>query len=473
MRIGTKLLITYLVLIGVVGLVAVTALPRWVERTVITADCRRLKSQADTFATQLAARISQRRLSGIAPTVELVESLLTDQELLVVDAKGVVQRSSDPALERIRIPLPALEAAAAERSCAVPNGIPVSGQRLMATAQMTVDGKTLFTLLLFRDVNYVRNLAGPIATRMMIAMVFLLLASLAVIGMLSRDFVWRLRGTSNAARALAEGDLTQRAPVSGSDEIADLGHHFNHMAERIQSLVEGLRKSEGLRREMLVTLSHELRTPLTSIAGFAEALKDGVVKEESQKQRYYQIIASESARLKRMINDVFDVARLEAGQVEFRLQAMPVAPWLMEFAEGFSEVAESEGARLELKISPEAERARIYGDRDRLDQALTNLMANALRFSPPGECVTLSADVEGEDVVIAVTDRGPGLEPGDAERVFERFWQGKNKGRGHVGAGLGLAIVKSTVEGHGGQVGVTSTPGQGARFWIRLKQITG
>jgi signal transduction histidine kinase len=261
-------------------------------------------------------------------------------------------------------------------------------------------------------------------------------------------------------------------PEQGNDEITDLARHFNHMADRIQALVDGLRKSEEARKELLITVSHDLRTPMTSISGFAEALRDGVVKDEERKQRYYAIIASEAGRLTRLVNDLFDVAKLEAGQLELRLQAMLVGPWLTEAAESLRPVVEQAGARLDLALAPDALAARIYGDRDRLGQVLTNLAGNAVRFTAPGQAVTLGARLEGDELVVSVTDQGPGVPPDEAEHVFDRFFQGKNTGGPHKGAGLGLAIVKRLVEAHGGRVGVTSPPGQGASFWFRLKCLT-
>jgi two-component system OmpR family sensor kinase len=302
--------------------------------------------------------------------------------------------------------------------------------------------------------------------------ILLVLAVAAVVtGWLSRDLVRRLKSTGEAARALADGDLAHRAPEQGHDEITDLAGHFNHMAERIQALVGRLRRSEQARKDLLVMVSHELRTPMTSISGFAEALRDGVVQQEDRKQRYYQIIAAESARLNRLVNDLFDMARLEAGQAELNLQAMSAAPWLVEFTEAALPAAEAAGARMALEVSPEAERSRIYGDRDRLDQVLTNLTGNAVRFTPEGAPVTIQARVDDGYLVVAVSDRGPGLTPDEAERVFDRFFQGNNQGRDHKGAGLGLSIVKTLVEAHGGRVGVESAAGVGSTFWFRLRVL--
>jgi len=474
MRIGTKLVITYLVLIGMIALASVTALPGWVTGAVIRAEHERLQTQANAFAADLSSRAKYRRATLPAGgTLALFETVLSDVTLAVINDKGVVVKSTDLNLERVKLDLQLLRQVQKRRQLLFPTvpKIPEVGQKLVAIAPIQSDELSGYSLILFRDVQYIQNIAWPITVRMFLVVAVIVLMALAAIGWLSRDLVGRIHSTGAAARALAEGDLTQRAPEVGTDELRDLASHFNHMAERTEALVEGLRRSERLRREMLVTVSHELRTPLTSIAGFAEALRDGVVREEAQKLRYYEIIGGEAARLKRMINDVFDVAKLEAGQVEIRLQDMPVTPWLIEVVDGFTPMAEQRGVRLEVAIGGAAEQARIYGDRDRLDQVVGNLLSNALRFSPDGGVITVRTRVEGEDLVLEVEDLGPGIAPDEVPRVFDQFWQGANKGKGHVGAGLGLAIVKSLVEAHGGTVGVQSTPGAGATFWARLKRL--
>lgn len=394
---------------------------------------------------------------------------------MLVDQTGQVVRGPLPQLQEQRLPIERiLEETQHPRLFGQPlievKGL---GAFLTAAAPLGADGSSTLYLVLIRDLPYITGLARPMSVLFTLIITLMLALALVVSGWLSRNLVERLASTGAAARALAEGDLTQRAPVKGQDEITDVAGHFNHMAERIETLVDGLRKSEGLRKELLVTVSHELRTPMTSIAGFAEALRDGLVREEPQRQRYYAILANEAARLIRLINDVFDVAKLEAGQLEIRLQELPVAEWLVEAAESFSPTAETAGAHLELVLPPEAERARVYGDRDRLDQVLGNLLSNAFRFTPAGAPVQIRARVDQEDLVVEVADQGPGIESAEADRVFDRFYQGANRGKGSTGAGLGLAIVKSLVEAHGGRVGVETAPGQGATFWFRLKRLEG
>ncbi|MFZ5827409.1 MAG: ATP-binding protein [Bacillota bacterium] len=484
MRIGTKLLVTHLALIGLVAATTVLFMPRWVKWVVTVQEQQRLQAQADGAARQLSQRLRSLRLDdstrpgrleeqrAVQQVLQLVDTLLTDEVVAVTTANGMVVNSNVAALRRRQLPLERIPTGAEQPRLRVRNPIVVEGvgSVLAAAAPIHLEGRAAggLSVVIIRNITYVEEMTRGLTRWFLLITLLMLIAALLVAGWVSQEMARRLRATGGAARALAEGDLTRRAPEQGGDEIAEMAGHFNHMAERIQALVEGLRRSESSRRSLLAVASHEIRTPLTSIHGFAEALRDGVVPTEEKRQRYYQIIAAESERLARMVDDLFDVARLEAGQAELQLQEMAVGPWLTEFAESFPP---AEGVRLELAVAPEAATSRLYGDRDRLRQVLTNLVSNAVRYTPPGEAVRLEASAEGDDLLVRVVDRGPGLTAEEASQIFHRFYQGQNQGRGHKGAGLGLAIVKSLVEAHGGTVGVTSQPGQGATFWFRLKRL--
>lgn len=475
MRIGTKLFLTYLILVSLFAAGSWLGLPRLVHRIVMDVEQQRLDKDVQWMTDSVNRLLRSRRGSPPLPQyalASLAEFLVAEEDTIaLVDVKGMVLRSNQPALEGQVVPLRVRVSRGPWRRSPA---IEVGGQLVLVSSQPLAQGEgpmAGLSIVMMRDVNRIENLATPITRTLIPLLAVTMIVALAVAGYVSREMAKRLQSTGEAARALAEGDLSQRAPTRGRDEITELAHHFNHMAERIEALVAGLRRSEQSRKDLLVTVSHELRTPLTSIQGFAEALRDGVVQGEDRRRRYYEIIAGESARLTRLINDVFDVAKLEAGQVDLKLRAIGVASWLVSRADSLAPIAAAAGARLEVEISPEAERARIHADADRLGQVLGNLVSNAVRYTPPGEAVTIEALIEGDDVVILVADRGPGLAPEDVDHVFERFYQGANKGD-HKGTGLGLAIVKSTVEAHGGTVGVRSEPGQGATFWFRLKRYT-
>lgn len=481
MRIGAKLLTTYLILVALVAVITGFGLPRWVEGTVMRAEEERLQTQAALMADRLVVRLPKRTTEG--PLIDrqlatLFEEILVDETIAIVNPSGVIVRGTRPDVRGKQVEASLCQTATAPAPPRAPLELEGVGPIIAACAPLRSDLPYLngYSLLLMRDLAFVQSMAQPITRRIAGVVAIGLVVSILIAWWLSREMVKRLQATGAAARALAEGDLTQRAPERGSDEIAEMAGHFNHMAERIETLVQGLRRSEQARKDLLMMAGHDLRTPITSIGGFAEALRDGVVQDEEHRQRYYQIITAEAGRLNRLVDQILDMAKLEAGQLDLQMQAMPVAPWLTEFSAGFKPVADARGVPLALEIAPEAEQTQVCGDRDRLDQVLTNLAANAVRFSPAGVAVTITARVDGEDLVVAVRDQGPGLPAEEAAHVFERFYQGSNQGPNQVGeykgSGLGLAIVQSLVLAHGGTVGVESQPGEGATFWFRLKRLS-
>jgi signal transduction histidine kinase len=476
MKIRSKLLLSYLALIAIVIIVIGLGLPRLVRDTGYRAEQNRLQAMAEGFAKQASERLKGRRLGALGganlrDAFNFVEDLLSTEIVAIVNARGQVLRATRPDLEGKTLPANLLQRSIERpRFLARPPEIPGVGPVLMAAAPLPAETplQQQLTVVVIRPEAEMAGVFKLYAQRLTIGIMLLLVVSLASAALISQGLVRRLRATGEAARAIAEGDLTRRAPADGSDEIAELAGHFNHMADRLQALVEGLRKSEAARRDLLVTVSHEVRTPLTSIQGFAEALRDGVVRDEERRQRYHEIIASESARLARLVSDLFDVAKLEAGQAEIRFQAVDLEGWLGAAAEALQATAGEQEVQVALDLAPALRGVKVWGDKDRLQQVLGNLTANALRFSPNGSTLTIGATPAGSLVRIWVKDEGPGLSAAEQAQVFERFYQGKQQGRAHKGAGLGLAIAKSLVEAHGGRIGVESRPGEGATFWLEL-----
>lgn len=480
MKIRSKLLLSYLALVGIVVVVIGLGVPRLVRDTGYRAEQKRLQTLADGFAKQATERITNRRLGPAATAAQLqdafnfVDDLLRSEVVSIVDPKGRVLSSNRRELEGQSIPqaLLALEGTRL-RFFAKPPEMPGIGPVLVASTPLSKDlpGLKQFTVVVFRPEAEMTDSVRLFAQRLSVGILLLLGFALTSALLISNGLVRRLRGTGEAARAIAEGDLAQRAPADGGDEIAELAGHFNQMADRIQTLVEGLRKSQSSQRDLLITVSHEVRTPLTSIQGFAEALRDGVVRGDDRRQRYYEIIAAESARLARLSSDLFDVAKIEAGQVEIQFQPVGLADWLGAAAEGLQAVAIDQDVQVQLTIAPALAETAVWGDRDRLQQILGNLTANALRFAPAGSTLSIAAVPASNRVRISVTDQGPGLTAEEQQKVFERFFQGRQV-RAHKGAGLGLSIAKSLVEAHGGQIGVESEPGRGATFWFELQRYT-
>lgn len=246
-------------------------------------------------------------------------------------------------------------------------------------------------------------------------------------------------------------------------------------------------RQERNRREFLASISHELKTPLTSIRGFLQALVDGVVSDPDQVSRYYRLMLEETLRLIRLVNDLLDLSRLQSGVLKLRREKVEIAELVQEAVAQMLPASEEKGVVLETSV--EEGLPVISADRDRLKQVLINLVDNAIRHTPSGGLVKITAGLLEEEtgkadpglgkgsppvnarpaVVVHVKDTGPGIPLEEQPRIWERFYKvDKSRRRTGGGTGLGLAIVKELVELHGGRVGVTSMPGMGADFWFIL-----
>lgn len=274
----------------------------------------------------------------------------------------------------------------------------------------------------------------------------------------------RLRAVQDAATRLGSGDLSARAPTEGDDEIAGLARAFNRTADALQQEIDQVKAEQDARRQLLADVSHELHTPLTAIRGYVETLQMRELSlTDADRERYLAIVSDEAERLERLIADLLDLARLDAGRPTMRIERVAVPALLARVLDRYRPAADARGITLE--TSPVD--AAVSGDAGRLEQALSNLVSNALRFTPPGGTVRVDARREGTEVVLAVRDTGPGLSPQQQTRVFERFYK-TDASRSAEGTGLGLSIVRAIVEAHGGAVSVESAEGQGSTFVLRL-----
>ncbi len=262
-----------------------------------------------------------------------------------------------------------------------------------------------------------------------------------------------------AARAVARGEYPA-LPVEGPGEAKELARAMNEMSERVQS-------SQQSQRDFVANVSHELKTPLTSIQGFAQAILDGAVQTPEALQQAAGVVYQEATRMRRLVMDLLSLARLEAGTADLQRAPVDISLLLHETAQKFTQQARS--AQVDLREDFQAA-ATVTGDGDRLAQVFTNLVDNAIKFTPPGGSVTITAHSSQDAVLVGIADTGSGISPEDQARIFERFYQVDKSRRGGAGrgVGLGLAIARQIVLAHGGQIWVESQPGQGSRFMVKI-----
>jgi len=247
------------------------------------------------------------------------------------------------------------------------------------------------------------------------------------------------------------GDMTARAPDRGGDEVAVLARSFNQMGDELASRAHALELSDKARRQLLADVSHELMTPLTAMRGYIETLTMKELDlEEQTRERYLHIIDDETHRLERIIGDLLDLARLEGGGGTLRREEVPVQSLFERVHSRHERELTTRRVTLAANIAHGAE--TVIGDPDRLEQALQNLAANALRHTPDGGEIVMSSEMLGNKLRLRVRDSGAGIPPEHLPLIFDRFYKADASRKAAGGSGLGLSIVKAIVERHGGSV---------------------
>jgi signal transduction histidine kinase len=284
----------------------------------------------------------------------------------------------------------------------------------------------------------------------------------------------RLSELQAAARDIGAGQVGVRAPETGGDEVTQLAHSFNEMASQLEQRTFALERSDRTRRQLLADVSHELSTPLSAIRGYVETLSMAEVPlTETTRQRYLGIVADEADRLEHIVGDLLELARLEGGGGNWREEDVSLDQLLERVRHRHEPRLRDKDVALETARDPAVE--FVTGDPNRLEQALQNLVANAIRHTPSGGTVTVRAGLKADTVILSVEDTGPGIPTDHLPRIFDRFYKA-DESRSSVdtsGSGLGLSIVRAIVTRHGGTVTASNIPGGGARFEIILPAASG
>jgi signal transduction histidine kinase len=277
-------------------------------------------------------------------------------------------------------------------------------------------------------------------------------SAVAVALVLASSITRRLEHLTAASDRLAEGDLSVRAPTGGPRELAKLGRSFNAMASELESLFDA-------RRELIAAASHDLRTPVASITAMLEAIEDGL----AEPAEYLGPLQEHARRLGTLVEDLFELARIDAGALSHELQVIAVAPLVDSCVRGVEAEARARGVTLDQRLE-EAPLVRCAPDQ--VERVLLNLLTNALQHTPSDGAIAVLLDTGPDHVIVSVEDTGTGITPEAARRMFDRFWRSDEARVG--GAGLGLAIARGLVEAQGGRIWAEGAATGGARVSFTL-----
>lgn len=302
---------------------------------------------------------------------------------------------------------------------------------------------------IINDFKKVFLLAGLITTIVTAAFLYLI----------SKRVTLPLRDMNNIAKEYAKGNFEKRVSVVSNDEIGELGETFNQMAVELASV-------DNMRKEFVANVSHDLRSPLTSLNGFVCALLDGTIPKE--KQSYYlHLMKDETERLIKLVNDLLDVARIEAGQVSIDPTSYNISEQIrMLLAKMEPELVKKD---LEIVLDSNGEEdVDVFADPDRIDQVLGNLIQNAVNFSDVKGRINIGIFTRNDHVEVTIQDFGPGIQVEQLENIWDRFFKVDKARSRKVGTGIGLSIAKHIIDLHGAKINVSSTVGEGTTFTIKL-----
>ena len=329
-------------------------------------------------------------------------------------------------------------------------------------------GYALSSLLTFFNVWFSAQLMFASSHDLLLAIVLLVFASgmAMVLGyFLSSAITDRVKQLKNAAEGLAKGDLKTRVIVKGNDEVSILADTFNKMAEQLETVDTKKRELEEMRANLIAWISHDLQTPLASVRAILEALSDEVVSDPQTIKRYLGTAQRDVRALSILIDDLFQMAQLNAGGIPLDRANSSLADLVSDTLESFTELAAR--GQVKLEGSVEANLDPVNMDTQRIGRVLNNLIGNAIRYTPSQGEIKVHAKRTSRGVEVSVADTGEGIRKEDLPHIFESFYRGdasRSRSRNTGGAGLGLAISRGIVQAHGGELTVESEPGRGSAF---------
>lgn len=297
-----------------------------------------------------------------------------------------------------------------------------------------------------------------------LASLWVMIASFVAVYFISEKIVSPIRQMSVATKRFSAGEFDTKIPVEGSDEIAELATAFNSMADSLANL-------EYMRSSFLANVAHDLRTPMTSISGFIDGILSGAIPQEQQSY-YLGVIGQEIRRLSRLVSNLLDISRMEAGNRKFEKTPFDICETARIILLTFE--AKIDAKKLNVEFDAPEDRLYVYSDKDAVYQVLYNLCDNAVKFSRDGGLYRITIKEAGDKVSVSVFDEGIGVSKEDLPNVFDRFYKSdKSRGLDRTGVGLGLYIVKTIMDNLGEQITVDSVQGEYCNFTLTLTKYTG
>jgi signal transduction histidine kinase len=300
----------------------------------------------------------------------------------------------------------------------------------------------------------------------------LIILSVAVIGLFLFGLMTRrLRAMTDVVKSFEQGEIEERVNVTSNDEIGQLGASFNEMADTVVESIDELRRTDRLRRELIANVSHDLRSPLATIQGYLETImiKDETLSDE-ERQAYMEIVLKNTRSLNALVGELFELSKLDAQQVEPKFESISVADLVQDLAMHFRPVADKAGVKFEVEMPERI--ALVKADIALVERAISNLIDNAIRYTPEGGEVKISTSDDTTAVTVEVVDTGIGIPDEDLPHIFERFYRvEKSRSRDPGRGGLGLAIAKKILDLHGSNLDVRSILNHGTTFSFSLPKV--
>lgn len=320
----------------------------------------------------------------------------------------------------------------------------------------------------------VRSQVTEIRHKLLLYMALAFLPAILLAAFFARYFSSRLGAIIDYASTLATGNFDAKLARVGNDELGTLGRQLNETGDKLRLMFEELQhehvemeKVERVRKDFVINVSHELRTPLASIQGYTETLLDGAIYDTDNNVRFLHIIRQNAERLGRLTADLLTLSRIELKSQRFQFASYYLNTLLVDSVDSLRPVADKKC--ITLHLTPGAEKREVFCDSEAVHQMMSNLLDNAIKYTPEGGHITVSTDEVEDGVRVSVHDTGIGIPQEELPRLFERFYRvDKARSREMGGTGLGLAIVKHMAKAQGGEVGVSSLPEQGSTFWFTL-----